>query len=702
MNHYLFFSFIASIISVYWWLWVFYKYKNLSGLFFLFYTISGAAWIIIYFLFFSGIPFSIEHRLLLSRIDYGISPLVLLCFLVFLYFFGEKNTDNSIIRSLLHEKRFMISTFILFIIIFYISGFTDTVVQAIEYDSTQAVFREIFWELSWINNLIYIAFVPISLVLFLYKKSRLSYIDNIRISKIIWVKLIFLTILIVLQWILPLYNIWILENEIVFLFVVPVIFIANIIQRYYFSPIWYQTRRLIMLLFSLLSASFIIWNIMDIIHLPESIFTNDFSSFIFILCYAGLVVFINYIINIFLFQIVTKNTSQYKIEAKMKILKKNMLQFLSYKSLEEFIEKELYQIFATKEIDLVRLTTVEINSFTTLFAKMEYKALIDDMVFLEENQIAFDFQNIWTNLKEPFIAIPIHTRGEVFGLLILWRKRFGDFYTTLEIIFLEDLASILAIHMQYIDVYNQLEDISHNLDRKVDDKTIEYNALISRQKDFIATLSHEIKAPLSSAILQIDSLSSEIEEAKISDVGIQEEIVSIWDTLVHTKTLLSQLFSTERLERRDTILYPERINIAELTHVQFDIYKRVHPDCTFIGDIKEKPLFINLDKTQFLQVLANLFGNAIKFANPKKPQVYVEVSLQERYAMIAIEDNGIDNEGINPDEIFEKYTIGKNSVWLGIWLYLCKKIVELHEWTILAKKWERLPWIRIEIYLPLL
>ncbi|MFZ2256048.1 MAG: hypothetical protein WAW59_01380 [Patescibacteria group bacterium] len=81
--------------------------------------------------------------------------------------------------------------------------------------------------------------------------------------------------------------------------------------------------------------------------------------------------------------------------------------------------------------------------------------------------------------------------------------------------------------MQYIEVYNQLEDISRNLDRKVDEKTIEYNTLISRQKEFIATLSHEIKAPLTSALLQIDNLSVDIEEKRLSETGVQEEVVSI-------------------------------------------------------------------------------------------------------------------------------------------------------------------------------
>ena len=56
-----------------------------------------------------------------------------------------------------------------------------------------------------------------------------------------------------------------------------------------------------------------------------------------------------------------------------------------------------------------------------------------------------------------------------------------------------------------------LRDMTENLDKKVDEKTLEYNDLINRQKDFIRMISHEIRSPIGSAIFQSDSIIDDIE-----------------------------------------------------------------------------------------------------------------------------------------------------------------------------------------------
>jgi len=54
----------------------------------------------------------------------------------------------------------------------------------------------------------------------------------------------------------------------------------------------------------------------------------------------------------------------------------------------------------------------------------------------------------------------------------------------------------LVGHLKYIEIYSKINDLNINLDKKVDEKTIEYNQLLNKQSEFISMASHEIKSPI--------------------------------------------------------------------------------------------------------------------------------------------------------------------------------------------------------------
>ncbi len=95
----------------------------------------------------------------------------------------------------------------------------------------------------------------------------------------------------------------------------------------------------------------------------------------------------------------------------------------------------------------------------------------------------------------------------------------------------------------------------------------------------------------------------------------------------------------------------------------------------------EKLPVIAADRSQLLQVLQNLIGNAIKFRGAGPPAISVSAERQDGEWQFAVTDNGI---GIAPEHqesifvIFRRLHTRAEYVGNGIGLAICKRIVEHH------------------------
>lgn len=102
---------------------------------------------------------------------------------------------------------------------------------------------------------------------------------------------------------------------------------------------------------------------------------------------------------------------------------------------------------------------------------------------------------------------------------------------------------------------------------------------------------------------------------------------------------------------------------------------------------------LNVDKKQMMQVLINLIRNAIKYSYDQKDKSTFVSSLNDIAILAQLDEYGglcVDfiNQGIgiNEDEkenIFELYKKGRNAATqsvggLGIGLFICRKIMQLH------------------------
>jgi light-regulated signal transduction histidine kinase (bacteriophytochrome) len=90
---------------------------------------------------------------------------------------------------------------------------------------------------------------------------------------------------------------------------------------------------------------------------------------------------------------------------------------------------------------------------------------------------------------------------------------------------------------------------------------------------------------------------------------------------------------------------------------------------------------IDADESQWVRLLQNLIGNAIKYCGPRRPEIHVSARQDDSRWTFSVRDNGI---GIEPQywekifAIFQRLHTRQKYPGTGIGLAICKRIVERH------------------------
>lgn len=357
------------------------------------------------------------------------------------------------------------------------------------------------------------------------------------------------------------------------------------------------------------------------------------------------------------------------------------------------------KIFSKGSNDKVFTT---IDNFFLLYPKE--KVFINDIVFIQTHKIFAKNQSYRENIpKEIFLIFPLYNlKNQYIWYLALERKRLWDFFTLEEIGILKEFALFLQIQLKYIHTYDALQDLTVSLDRKVDEKTIAYNDLINKQKEFISMISHEIKSPISAAIFQSDSMLDDIDAPSYKKEKIKEELQILNSQLVRTGWLLSKLFSVQYYDTHSVNLFLEKVHFPSFLEHEIDLFAHMNTDIAFRSDIDADIWFVSLDKIQFQQVISNLLDNAVKFLANDHPIIHISARKVDTTLELVIEDNGKWFEWVEIKDIFDKYTTGSTgSTGLWMWLYLCKKIITMHHGTIEWSFSQKYKWARFTIVIPI-
>ncbi len=208
-----------------------------------------------------------------------------------------------------------------------------------------------------------------------------------------------------------------------------------------------------------------------------------------------------------------------------------------------------------------------------------------------------------------------------------------------------------------------------------------------RKDEFLATLAHELRNPLSPILSGIQLLSMMTTEE--SDPEENAEMLEMIERQVHHMVrLVDDLLEVSRITSGKIHLKTFPIELADVVkHAVETSEPNIEVGNHHLTiDVPSEPLIVNGDMTRLAQVLSNLLNNAARYT-PRGGEISLSVTADVDRVFIRVKDNGM---GIPPqmqERVFELFAqvdrkLKQNEGGLGIGLALVKRIVELHGGTV--------------------
>ena len=213
-------------------------------------------------------------------------------------------------------------------------------------------------------------------------------------------------------------------------------------------------------------------------------------------------------------------------------------------------------------------------------------------------------------------------------------------------------------------------------------------AVLKLKSDFVSSVSHEFKSPLTS----IKALTDRLQEGKVKDSEKMQQYFSLITQDVDRLTrLVRNILDFSKIEEGKKEYEFVETDVAQLVTEQVEDFKKEEfsKGLEIQAQISEDIPCIEIDKEAFSQALNNLLDNAVKFS-PDKKEIVVNVRKDNTNVFIEVKDRGI---GIPPhelDKIFDKFYQGRNTLrqsvkGTGLGLTLVKHTVEAHGGRIAVK-----------------
>jgi signal transduction histidine kinase len=255
-----------------------------------------------------------------------------------------------------------------------------------------------------------------------------------------------------------------------------------------------------------------------------------------------------------------------------------------------------------------------------------------------------------------------------------------------EALSMEGVMKILNETSQVIEYSHMLEEKSRELEEATKELKEANERLqeLDRMKDeFVSIVSHELRTPLTAirALTEILHDNPEMDREKR-----QQFLGNVVKETQRLTRLTNQVLDVAKIESGRADWVVEQVSLQDLVEEGLVTTNQlfVEKSIAMNKDMPLEPVFVMADRDRLIQVVINLFSNAVKFCEAETGRVNIHMFVENGAARIEVADNGPGIPVDKQEQIFEKFhQIGDQQegkpMGSGLGLSICQRIIEHHK-----------------------
>ena len=244
---------------------------------------------------------------------------------------------------------------------------------------------------------------------------------------------------------------------------------------------------------------------------------------------------------------------------------------------------------------------------------------------------------------------------------------------------LETIATLAAVAIRNLNRHREVGEKNEKLKQYAD----KLSSLNKMKSNFVATISHEFRTPLTSIKAYCETLNKNAES--IDRSILKEFLKVIEEESNRLMTLIEDILDFSQMESGAVRFERTSCNLNEIVTVAANELEKNFESkrITLETRLPATEVKIRAERDLMKQLAINLLHNASKFT-PEGGKVWIRLEDEVVSARIIVEDNGIGIPEDQLDKIFDHFhqvdgSATRRHGGTGIGLAICKNIVEWHD-----------------------